>query len=264
MSTRKSTAEIREEFRLAAVAADECAAVADAWLTWHEPTMLDALNTPVHCANRGCNHAFRPIEGIEFEKSGALVRCPTCRSGGHALFERLRWQPRELTCALCGREAKTAPIRQRRQIGLILLRLYRDETWNACAPCARGFFLSNTGTTLVLGWWGIISLFVTPYVLIANIMGYLQRDRTAGKPTGPWIDRRIPQDIRDALAAHEEWAFTRLNAPNRKATAQGIGDTLARNAGVSRIYAMLYLQERVTDRMRVRLSSDDRREPAKA
>ncbi|GJM19540.1 MAG: hypothetical protein DHS20C14_17530 [Phycisphaeraceae bacterium] len=228
----------------------ECLALTADWLTWHEPTMLDALDRPIHCPSQRCTATFRPIDGIRFESRSAHVRCPTCNGSGSVLLDGLTWNQRPHTCGYCGREADTAPFMQRRQIGLIVVRLYAEDGRRACAPCARRHFLSMTGTTLVAGWWGLISFFVTPYVLISNTAAYLSRDRSAGQPHGPWIDWRVPPNIRESLAPHEDWALERLSAPDRTETSTAIGKQLGERAGVSWIYAMLYLQEKITHRMR--------------
>lgn len=273
MASTSTRAKIEEDFRLAEVAEGEARAFALKWLTWNEEQMLAALETPIHCPIRGCNHEYAPIEGIEFERTpvygqditrtSVLVRCPECRGSRETLLDNLNFRAHWFCCRGCGREAKTAPIRQRRQIGLVLFRLYSNERRALCAPCAARFYRGMTGVTLFAGWWGLISFFVTPYVLISNTADYLGRDKSAGQPTGVWIDNRIPGAVRDALAPHVDWAIERLNAPGRTETSLAIGERMAERAGevqigrtrspVSRMYAMLYLNEVICERMRVLL-----------
>ncbi len=263
MGTKKTAAQIQEDFRLAEVAEGEARAFAQEWLSWDEQRMLAALEAPIRCPSRGCNHEYAPIEGIEFakypvygqdiEKTSVLVRCPTCRGSGGTLLDNLNFRKRWFCCVGCGREAKTAPFRQRRQIGLIIMRLYSDERSMLCAPCMGRMYRSMTGVTLVAGWWGVISLFVTPYVLISNTAGYLGRPKSAGKPVGPWIDDRIPAKVRESLAPHLDWAIEKLNAPGRTASSSDIANEMGQRAGQSWLYAMLYLSQTVNERMRVLL-----------
>ena len=270
MVSTSTRAKIEEDFRLAEVAEGEARAFGREWLSWDEERMLAALEEPIHCPVRGCNHAYAPIEGIEFERTpvygqdvvrtSTVVRCPRCRNGGETLINNLNFRAHWHCCAGCGREAKAAPIRQRRQIGLVVFRLYSNERRMLCAPCAGRFYRGMTAVTLLAGWWGVISFFATPYVLISNTAGYLGRDRSAGTPHGPWIDSRIPAPVREALAPHVAWAIERLNAPGRTETSLEIGERMAERARevqigparapVSRMYAMLYLSEVISERMR--------------
>ncbi len=276
MPSKQTLDRIREDFRLAEVAEGEARAFADEWLSWNEPRMLAALEAPIHCPIRGCNHEYAPIEGIQFgrfpvfgqdiEKTSVSVRCPKCKNGGETLIDGLNFRKKDHCCHGCGREARTAPLWQRRQIGLVLFRLYLEERRVLCGPCMGRYYRGMTGVTLVAGWWGIISLFVTPFVLISNTLAYLGRDKTAGQPSGPWIDQRVPPEVRAALAPHTEWAVERLNAPGRTETSMQIGEQMAARAGVvgvgryqtpvSRLYAMLYLTEVVSERMRVLLEAE--------
>ena len=234
---------------------------ASEWMSWNEARMLAALEKPIHCPIRNCNHEYAPIEGIQFEKypvrgldiekTTVCIRCPKCNGSGDTLLDDLNWRPRGGLCQGCGREARLAPLTQKRQIGLILARHYSEERRLLCAPCMGRMYRSNTGITLVAGWWGIISFFVTPFVLISNTADYLGRDKSATQPTGEFIDSsRVPKRVRDALAPHTQWAIEQLNVPDRRASSLGIASQLAEKAGVSRIYTMMYLGETVNERMR--------------
>ncbi|MFI4855082.1 MAG: hypothetical protein ACIAQF_08920 [Phycisphaerales bacterium JB065] len=236
---------------------------ANEWLSWNDARMLTALEQPIRCTSRNCDHRYAPIDGIEFtkypvrgldiEKTTACVRCPKCRGSSDPLLDDLNWRPRGLLCQGCGREAKLARFTQRKQIGLIIARLYSEDRRLLCAPCMSRVYRSMTGVTLVAGWWGIISFFVTPFVLISNTAAYLGRDRSASKPTGEWIDDRVPNRVREKLAPHEDWAIEELNAPDRVASSFAIANQVAERAGVSRIYAMIYLSQRVNERIHLML-----------
>ena len=53
-----------------------------------------------------------------------------------------------------------------------------------CQKCANKYFREYTLTTLVLGWWGIISVFATPIVLLIDVVSYLRARSLAPVPTG--------------------------------------------------------------------------------
>ena len=42
-----------------------------------------------------------------------------------------------------------------------------------CRPCINRYFRSYTLTTLFLGWWGVISIVLTPFILLNNLLRYL-------------------------------------------------------------------------------------------
>lgn len=44
---------------------------------------------------------------------------------------------------------------------------------NLCRRCISKYFKSYTLTTLFLGWWGVISFVVTPFILLNNITRYV-------------------------------------------------------------------------------------------
>src|SRR5437879_13155056 len=42
-----------------------------------------------------------------------------------------------------------------------------------CRDCIGAKFWTMSLVTLVCGWWGVISFFVTPFFLIGNVLAYL-------------------------------------------------------------------------------------------
>lgn len=76
----------------------------------------------------------------------------------------------------------------RQNVGLVVLRLHKTLDARLCRGCLDRRFREMTLITLVGGWWGIISFFVTPVFLISNLTQYL----------GAGFSR---QDAADATAA---------------------------------------------------------------
>ncbi len=58
----------------------------------------------------------------------------------------------------------------RRHQGLILLMRFRSTSGQFCRNCGVEVFRSMTAATLVQGWWGFLSFFVTPVVVLANLV----------------------------------------------------------------------------------------------
>ena len=92
--------------------------------------------------------------------------------------------PRPQRCQVCGLEAETRYIVLYQVIGAVVI-LY--HTWVAgqlCKTCIHRHFWSKTTTTLLLGWWGLISLLITPFVLINNVIRYALCFGMTPPPTG--------------------------------------------------------------------------------
>lgn len=77
-------------------------------------------------------------------------------------------------CQVCGLEAPTARANFHQNIGMFFARSYSHATGDLCRTCIRKYFKSYTLTTLFLGWWGLISFFITPIFLVGNIFSYLR------------------------------------------------------------------------------------------
>ena len=93
-------------------------------------------------------------------------------------------------CQSCGAEAETRHVSFHQNIGVLVLRLHSSVQGHLCQACIEREFWGKTMTTLFLGWWGIISFFVTPFVLLFNIMGYLLCLRMTPPPVRV-VGRRI-------------------------------------------------------------------------
>src|SRR5271166_4930991 len=76
-------------------------------------------------------------------------------------------------CQVCGIEAPTGHVNFYQNIGMVFSRSHSNIQGELCRPCIKKYFKSYTLTTLFLGWWGLISLFVTPFALFGNIISYL-------------------------------------------------------------------------------------------
>jgi hypothetical protein len=89
-----------------------------------------------------------------------------------------------MPCQCCGVDGPTAPIRFRQNIGMGYARRTSEIAGDLCRPCIGQHFCSYTLTTLFLGWWGIVSVVLTPVILFANIRQYLSARRLPDPPLG--------------------------------------------------------------------------------
>ncbi len=78
-----------------------------------------------------------------------------------------------MPCKHCGVEGPAKHVKFYQNIGMLVTRQWAKVEGDLCRPCIGLYFRSYTVTTLFLGWWGVISLLVTPLILLNNIYQYL-------------------------------------------------------------------------------------------
>jgi hypothetical protein len=80
----------------------------------------------------------------------------------------------DTTCELCGRAAETRQVGFTRNIGAIVLNFSRTAHGNMCRFCVERYFWRYTLVSLLFGWWGVTSFFVTLVWVPINIVCYLR------------------------------------------------------------------------------------------
>lgn len=88
-------------------------------------------------------------------------------------------------CQSCGTPGPTHPVEFRQNVGLVVTRLSRKVAGQLCSDCVERHFWNTTVLTLVAGWWGLISLFVTPVYLLLNLTSYLGAVWALARHAGP-------------------------------------------------------------------------------
>lgn len=83
-------------------------------------------------------------------------------------------------CEACGVDGQTWKVEYRQNIGALVMRFHKKIEGDFCASCSSKYFWEYSLTTLFLGWWGVISFFVTPFLLLGNVISYLP-SMTRGK-----------------------------------------------------------------------------------
>ncbi len=87
-----------------------------------------------------------------------------------------------ILCQACGFEVPNKFVIYRQNIGAIHLRFFKVYRGCFCRRCNRRLFWRATLITLFLGWWELISFFVTIGYLLANVFNRL---RTLPVPPAP-------------------------------------------------------------------------------
>lgn len=89
-----------------------------------------------------------------------------------------------MICQSCGVEAPTRKVFFVQHIGAIVMFFHRRIGGLFCRNCVNKWFSQYFFVTLALGWWGIISVFATPVVLIIDIVNYFRAWSLAPVPPG--------------------------------------------------------------------------------
>jgi hypothetical protein len=78
-----------------------------------------------------------------------------------------------MICQDCGVEAATKYVSFYQNIGALVVRFNKSVEGHLCKSCIHKHFWGMSAITLFLGWWGTISLIVTPFILLNNIGRYV-------------------------------------------------------------------------------------------
>lgn len=114
-------------------------------------------------------------------------------------------------CQVCGVEAPTRYVEFHQNIGALVVRYHKGIKGNLCKKCIHKYFWSYTGTNLTLGWWGTISLVMTPVFTINNVIRYIG---VLGMESVP-SDAKPPvltPEVAARLNPHVKQLIARLNA----------------------------------------------------
>jgi hypothetical protein len=80
-------------------------------------------------------------------------------------------------CQRCGNMRPTARVSFHRNVGMLLMRRSYKIEGNLCKGCVRKHFREFTVKNLMLGWWGTISMIITPIYAIQNVASYISAMR---------------------------------------------------------------------------------------
>jgi hypothetical protein len=85
-----------------------------------------------------------------------------------------QYQPQGYSrCQNCGRIAETKNATIYGNIGMLILRRTSTLKGKMCKSCIGYLCVSQGLVTLFLGWWGVISFIITPFILINNLFVFL-------------------------------------------------------------------------------------------
>ncbi|MGE3809258.1 MAG: hypothetical protein AB7K24_31730 [Gemmataceae bacterium] len=114
-----------------------------------------------------------------------------------------------MICQNCGIEAPTKYVAFYQNIGLLILRMSKGVEGELCKPCIHHFFWEFTMMNLIVGWWGVISLIVTPFFILNNIVRYLFCLGMASSAEGA-VRPMLTEEVAERLGPYTEELFRRI------------------------------------------------------
>jgi hypothetical protein len=114
-----------------------------------------------------------------------------------------------------------------------------------CKSCVHKYFWHYTVLTALGGWWSILSIFLTPVILLLNVLQYVVCCITLKPvPPGAAPPRLTPEAVQRLRLFAQEIAS---DLQQRRAPAQ-IASRLAPVAGVTPAQVMLFIWSKELDR----------------
>lgn len=76
-------------------------------------------------------------------------------------------------CSYCGRVVATRFMSFSKHFGMIIMMRTEDTSGHFCWRCMQVLYVENTLITLIAGWWGVISLLMTPMLVLTNTIEWI-------------------------------------------------------------------------------------------
>ena len=148
-----------------------------------------------------------------------------------------------MECQSCCERRPTKHVVFYQNIGMLIMRSSKTVDGELCKDCIDQVFWKFTLITLVFGWWGMISLIVTPLFLINNIarfVGTMGMKPHEIAPPNPNPSAELTPHSRARLTSFVAEIQDRIAAGESKDEVCG---SVARSAGVSALQAELMADE---------------------
>ncbi len=141
-------------------------------------------------------------------------------------------------CQNCGVEAPTRHVAFYQNIGAVVVRFGKSVKGDLCKDCIQQIFTRFTLINLLLGWWGVISFILNPFLIINNLVRYIGALSLEPVPSTS-IRPVLTESVVARLQPHTEAIFNRLNQGE---PLEAVMSSIAYQAGVQPGEAFLYTQ----------------------
>jgi len=148
-----------------------------------------------------------------------------------------------MICQSCGIEAPTRKVFFVQHIGAVIMFFHKRIGGLFCRNCVNKYFSEFFFKTLFLGWWGVISVFATPVVLIIDIVNYFRAWNLAPVPAGA-VAPQLTDAVVMRLQPHTPELIERFNkGESLEKTASDIGAKAAATPGQVVRYLQALIQQ---------------------
>lgn len=125
---------------------------------------------------REINEAYKilsdPLERKIYDRALQNSSLSAQPSYSQAAQNSQRAQPKEY-CQSCGLPVETKYVEFYENVGMIIMRQHRSVKGNFCKSCIDYYFWNLTGKTMLLGWWGVFSFIISPFILLNNLIRFV-------------------------------------------------------------------------------------------
>jgi len=142
-----------------------------------------------------------------------------------------------MICQACGIEAPTRYVAFYQNIGALVIRFSRSAEGNFCKSCIHSTFWEFTLKSLFLGWWGLISLIITPFFILNNIVRYLSSLGLEAVPP----DAVRPELTDEVIQRLEPFIDEMIDQLNHDEDFERVVDAVALQTGVTKGQVALYI-----------------------
>lgn len=143
-----------------------------------------------------------------------------------------------MICQACGIEAPTQKVMFVRHIGALVMFFHKRIGGELCRNCVNKYFAEYGLTTLFVGWWGIISMFATPVVLIIDVANYFRAWNLPPVPAGA----TVPRLTDDSVQRLQPFTPSLVERLNRNEKLETVAADIARDAGVTPGQVIVYVR----------------------
>jgi hypothetical protein len=153
-----------------------------------------------------------------------------------------------MSCDACGQHGPTKYVEFYQNIGMLVLRTSKNVKGELCKPCINRYFWEFTLITAVAGWWGMISMVLTPIFLLNNIFRFcttIGMARVAHAAANRLAIAEHPTLCltADAVARLQPFAAEVRQRLGGGADLEDVAGDVARRAQVSALQAELFAKE---------------------
>ena len=141
-------------------------------------------------------------------------------------------------CERCQVSAPTRHVTFYQNVGLLVMRFSRSLDGQVCKSCLHQSFWSMTMVNLLFGWWGIISLIVTPFFMLNNIWQYVANLGMEAVPAGA-KHLELTDETIERIHPFIDRLVSELNDGQ---DIQAVADDIAQQAGVTSTQVLLFVQ----------------------